>query len=127
MNFAGEHPDLFLEMTADGEIMVMPPREPSRFEWDPGKAALNWRKHGVSFETATRVFTDPNALFAQDRVENGEIRRQAIGLVEDTTLLLVAHAANEDRGHEVIRIISARNADRKERKRYEETNGLLPN
>lgn len=29
MNFAGEHPDLFLEMTADGEIMVMPPREPS--------------------------------------------------------------------------------------------------
>jgi len=79
-----------------------------RFEWDPGKAALNWRKHGVSFETATRVFTDPNALFEQDRVENGEIRWQAIGLVEDTTLLLVAHAANEDRGHEVIRIISAR-------------------
>lgn len=98
-----------------------------RFEWNPSKAATNWRKHGVSFETATRVFIDQNALFEQDRVENGEIRRQAIGLVEGTMLLLVAHVVKEDGNQEVIRIISARNADRKERTRYEEANGLLPN
>ena len=42
-----------------------------RFEWDPAKAAANRRKHGVSFETAARVFADPYALFEQDRTVDG--------------------------------------------------------
>jgi uncharacterized DUF497 family protein len=95
----------------------------SRFEWDPRKAASNWRKHGVSFETATRVFWDPNALFEQDRIKDNEIRWQAIGIVDGAVLLMVAHAVRDDSDSEVIRIISARHADRKESKRYEEANG----
>ncbi|WP_370451681.1 BrnT family toxin [Mesorhizobium sp.] len=47
-----------------------------RFEWDTEKARSNLRKHGVSFETAVRVFSDPFALVEQDRVEDGEYRWQ---------------------------------------------------
>ena len=61
-----------------------------RFEWDPAKAARNFRKHRVRFETAVRVFADPFALTAQDRIENGEWRWQTVGRVEGHLLLLVA-------------------------------------
>lgn len=93
------------------------------FAWDPAKAASNKRKHGVSFETAVRVFTDPNALVEQERIEDGEQRWQAVGIVEGSLMLAVAHTALENDGGETIRIISARRADRKERRRYEEANG----
>jgi uncharacterized DUF497 family protein len=95
-----------------------------RFEWDPTKAAGNLRKHGVSFDVAIRVFADPFALTLQDRIEGGEQRWQTIGMVEGHCLLLVAHTVLDETedGHsvEVIRIISARAADRRERRRYEE-------
>jgi uncharacterized protein len=92
-----------------------------RFVWDDAKARANLRKHRVSFETAARVFTDPHALTMRDRIEGGESRWQTLGRVGDITLLLVAHTLEEDPdGAEVIRIISARRADRKERKRYEQ-------
>ncbi|WP_163096875.1 BrnT family toxin [Acidithiobacillus ferrianus] len=95
-----------------------------RFEWDPAKAEVNWHKHKVRFEIAARVFADPFAWTAQDRIENGEIRWQTLGVVEGSRLvLLVAHAISEDEdGTEVIRIISARRADRKERQSYEQSN-----
>jgi uncharacterized DUF497 family protein len=93
-----------------------------RFEWDPDKAASNLRKHGVSFETAARVFRDPAALLEQDRMVNGERRWQALGVVEGFTMLLVAHVVHEEAHTEVIRIISARPANRQERRRYEEEN-----
>lgn len=97
----------------------------TRFEWDPAKAESNRRKHGVSFETATRVFADPFALTVQDRIEQGEARWQTLGIVEGYLLLLVAHTAwDEDDGVEVIRIISARRAEPKERKRYEQNCAL---
>ena len=92
----------------------------TRFEWGPAKAAANLRKHGVSFETATRVFSDPYALLEQDRIEAGEARWQAIGMVEGEVMLMVAHTAVEDSGGEVIRIISARRASREDRRRHEE-------
>ena len=93
-----------------------------KFEWDPDKAALNVRKHGVTFEVASLVFADPFALSAQDRIENGERRWQTIGIADGYLVLVVAHTAqdNED-GSEVIRIISARRADPKERRRYEQS------
>ena len=97
----------------------------TRFEWDPTKAASNWKKHGVSFPTAARVFSDPYALVLQDRMENGEERWQTIGVVEGVVLLLVAHTVREQDDVEVIRILSARRADRRERRRYEEENGDL--
>jgi uncharacterized protein len=96
-----------------------------RFEWDPAKAESNLRKHRVSFETATRVFADPFAVVEQDRIENGERRWQTLGTVEGYLLLLVAHTVRDDEaGTEVIRLISARRAEPKERKRYEQNGSL---
>lgn len=93
------------------------------FEWDPDKAALNLIRHRISFDTAVRTFADPLALSAQDRIENGEYRWQTLGIVEGHLLLLVAHTLRDaPDGGEVIRIISARRADPKERKRYEQQN-----
>jgi len=90
------------------------------FEWDEKKAEANHRKHGIRFEEAALVFDDPLAVSERERIENGEERWQTIGMVGGCLLLLVAHAVRlEDEGAEVIRIISARRVDRKERKRYE--------
>ncbi len=89
------------------------------FEWDEGKAEINYRKHGIRFEEAARVFEDPLALSEQDRIEGGEQRWQTIGLA-DTALLLVVHTVRfEDLDVEVVRIVGARRVDRKERRRYE--------
>jgi len=96
-----------------------------RFEWDPDKAASNIRKHHVSFETAIRVFADPFALTEHDRIEGGERRWRTLGAVDGYCVLLVAHTIldedNDGEAVEIIRIVSARIADRKERRRYEET------
>ena len=97
----------------------------TRFEWDANKNLANERKHGVDFETAARAFADPLALSEQDRIEDGEARWWTLGLVEWRLLLFVAHTVWEetnegDEAIEVIRIISARKADRKERRRYED-------
>ena len=93
----------------------------TRFEWDDAKAKRNLRKHGVAFDDAIVAFTDPFAVMKQDRIEGGERRWQTLGMVGGYSVLLVAHTVGEaDDGAEVIRIISARAADRKERKRYED-------
>jgi uncharacterized protein len=97
----------------------------TRFEWDPSKAASNLRKHGVRFETATRAFADPKALLEQDRIEDGEARWQILGVVDEDLLLMVAHTAQEQEDVETVRIISARNANRRERRRYEDINGAI--
>ena len=90
------------------------------FEWDAAKAASNFRKHGVRFEEAALVFDDPLAVSKQDRIENGEIRWQTIGLVSGCLLLLVAHTVRlEDQEVEIVRIISARRVERNERRQYE--------
>ena len=86
----------------------------TRFEWDHTKAASNLRKHDVDFQTATFAFTDPNAFFEQDRVEDGEVRWKVIGMVDGDLLLLVAHTTQEQEDVEVLRIISARPTNRRE-------------
>jgi uncharacterized protein len=91
-----------------------------RFEWDSEKNRRNQAKHdGLDFETAARVFNDPNFILAKDRVVEGEQRWHAIGTVSGAVLLVV-HAYFEDgkNGEEVIRIISAREADQRERRIY---------
>ena len=93
-----------------------------RFVWDPVKARTNLRKHGVTFEDAMYVFDDPGARFEQDRAdEGGDPRWQALGLAGGVLLLLVAHTVREEGRDEIIRLISARRATRKERNRYDET------
>ena len=89
------------------------------FDWDPEKARSNLRKHGISFAIAQHVFSDPDALSEGDRIEGGERRWQTLGLADGVLLLLVAHTVENDGQDEIIRVISARRADRKERKRYE--------
>ena len=93
------------------------------FEWDPIKARTNQRKHGITFEEAVNVFDDPYALFERDRTddETGELRWHAIGVLGDVMVLLVAHVVREEGQDEVIRLVSARRATRRERSRYEQT------
>jgi len=89
------------------------------FEWDPGKAAQNRRKHGVSFREAATVFGDPLAMTYQDPDHSVEEQRFiTIGMSSLGRLLIAAHA---DRG-ENIRIISARKTTLRERTDYEQEN-----
>jgi uncharacterized DUF497 family protein len=90
------------------------------FEWDEAKARSNEREHGVRFEDAMLVFADPWAMMDQDRVEGGELRWQTLGMVGGFVLLLLAHTVRTEDQDEIIRIISARKAARKERKRYDQ-------
>jgi hypothetical protein len=94
------------------------------FEWDAVKASNNIRKHGISFDTATRVFADPNLLMEQDRIENGEYRWQTIGLIDRQLLVLVAHTIWDEEKNEAVRMISARPANKQEKKRYEQHRSL---
>jgi hypothetical protein len=87
------------------------------FTWDAGKARSNVRKHGVSFAEASTSFADPLSLTIPDPAHSvGEERSVLIGLSAAGRLLVVVHA---DLG-EVIRIISAREATRRERRDHEE-------
>ena len=88
------------------------------FEWDEAKAQSNIRKHGVSFELVRSVFIDPFALIEQDRVVGGEARWRTIGSTSTGIVLFVAHAIEEQGNFEVVRIISARRATRRERELY---------
>ncbi len=88
--------------------------------WDENKNLINQKKHHISFELAQCVFDDPLHLSRRDRIENGELRWQTLGLVGNVALLLVAHSVTETDGEDMIRIISARKADKTERKIYEQ-------
>ena len=90
-----------------------------RFEWDEGKDRANIVKHGVGFDEARRVFSDPHVIIREDRVIEGEERLHAIGYVD--RVLLVVHTITEEGLSAIIRIISARKATPAERKLYEES------
>ena len=87
------------------------------FEWDARKAEVNARKHGVTFDEATTVFGDPHAMLMADPDHSGrEIRYLLLGLTTRHRLLVVAFVDRPPR----TRLISARRATRRERRRYEE-------
>jgi uncharacterized DUF497 family protein len=86
------------------------------FEWDDRKAAQNVAKHGVPFEYAARVFLDPHRLDSQDNRHYGEERRLTLGKIEGR-LFAVAYTP---RGT-VLRLISARKANAREQRKYNET------
>ena len=88
-----------------------------KFEWDQQKAAVNLAKHKVAFEEAATVFGDPlGRITADSRHSVVEERFVILGISEARRLLAVMYADRND----VIRIISARKATRRERKNYEE-------
>ena len=90
-----------------------------RFEWDDEKAELNIRKHGIRFSDAVKAFDDPNAIELLDELNSdSEIRFQLIGLT-NRTLLFVAFTERED----VTRIISARKANARQTRIYNDRKG----
>jgi uncharacterized DUF497 family protein len=94
-----------------------------RFDWDPKKAAANIEKHNIRFVDAITAFDDPYALIAPDPSHSTmtELREWLIGEA-DTGLLVVVFTIRQ--AGNVYRIISARPANRKERKRYVESKKL---
>jgi uncharacterized protein len=89
------------------------------FDWNPIKASSNYQKHGVRFEEAITVFSDPNALDGPDVLHSGqEVRFLRIGLSDGGHLLTVAYTFRRIGDETKIRIISARKASRKERRFY---------
>jgi uncharacterized DUF497 family protein len=91
-----------------------------RLEWDGRKNRVNQQKHSISFETAALVFNDSNTTFRKDRIVDGEQRWRAVGAVE-RAVLLVVHVYRMESEHgeeETIRIISAREANKRERRIY---------
>ena len=87
------------------------------FEWDLRKAEFNARKHGVTFEEASTVFGDPLGLLMPDPDHSlSEERYLVLGMSTRQRLLVVAFAERPPR----TRLISARRATRRERRRYEE-------
>jgi uncharacterized DUF497 family protein len=88
-----------------------------RFDWDPKKYRENQRDHKVSFEEAKTAFADEHGLLMADPDHSeDEDRFLLLGLSANLRLLVVCHTYRED--EEVIRLISARTADRSERTQY---------
>jgi uncharacterized DUF497 family protein len=92
------------------------------FEWDPAKASENLAKHAVAFEAAAGVFRDPLALTVYDSEHSeAEERWATVGRAEDGKVLVVSHTFEETGATTAtVRIISAREAKRRERENYEE-------
>lgn len=89
------------------------------FEWDPSKAEINLRKHGVSFTEAGTVFGDDLAITVPDPDHSdSEDRNITVGWSSSHRLLIVSHTDRGDR----IRIISACELTKAEQKEYEEEN-----
>jgi hypothetical protein len=86
------------------------------FEWDPGKATQNARRHRVTFDEASTVFGDPLALLMPDPDHSEDEQRYLLlGMSAHPRLLVIAFSDRPPR----TRLISARRATRRERRRYE--------
>ena len=91
------------------------------FTWDDEKEQINIRKHGVDFSVAARVFLDEDVLLEYNSVDEytGEERWDAIGIFDAGILFVVyVERVTADDEDDIIRIISARHAERREKKRY---------
>ncbi len=87
------------------------------FEWDADKAEKNWRKHRIEFELAAQVFADPHRIEKYDAAhDSDEDRWQTIGLAASLVLMVVY--AERGIAGEVVRLISARKANRHEYETY---------
>ena len=90
------------------------------FGWDTQKALINYEKHRVPFEEATTVFFDPEALDWEDlKHSQFERRFKRVGVSIEGRILMVVYTIRRMKdGKETIRIITARQASRKEREAY---------
>jgi uncharacterized protein len=85
-----------------------------KYEWDAGKNVANQMKHGISFEEALLIFEGDVLTGVDTRRDYGETRMVSIGAIQDLIVIVVVHT---DRNG-LVRIISARLANRKERQKY---------
>lgn len=95
-------------------ILELP--EPITFDWDQGNVNKNVKKHGITDKEAEEVFLNFNIIVPNQRHSRTEIRYGATGQTNDDKILFIAFTIRKGQ----IRIISARPADKKERKLYEE-------
>nr|WKF57650.1 hypothetical protein HUO10_002143 [Paraburkholderia busanensis] len=86
------------------------------FEWDEAKNQINIRKHGIDFADAIDVFNHPVLTALDEREDYGEERWVALGWIEASMGVVVYVERSED----VLRIISARKATRRENRQYKE-------
>ena len=86
------------------------------FEWDEKKSTGNLKKHGISFEEASLIFEGPTLSWTDDRIDYGEQRTVSIGLIQGVVAVAVVHTDRKGK----TRIISARLANRRERKFYDD-------
>ena len=84
------------------------------FDWDAAKNDANLKKHGISFDEAQHIFDGPTLTRADDRQDYGEKRNISLGALSPDAVLVVVHTERRDK----IRLISARKANRGERKVY---------
>jgi len=90
-----------------------------KFEWDINKEKINIKKHGVTFEQASYVFSDIYALSRfDDEHSEDEDRWVLLGRSLNETILVVVHTFRDKNGEEYTRIISARKATKNEQKAY---------
>ena len=87
-----------------------------QFEWDENKNQLNQRKHGISFEEAKEIFFGTIFTSVSEKIDYGEIREISIGKIQNVLIVAVVHTDRNGK----IRIISARKATPKERRKYNE-------
>lgn len=90
-----------------------------KFEWDDEKNRINKAKHGISFELAMQVWLDDNRLLVLDSSAPDEERWHAIGLLGPFTVVVAVHTYRGTEDQETVRIISARKATPRERRRYQ--------
>ena len=92
-----------------------------KFEWDKGKERINVKKHGVSFEQASYVFSDPYALNKYDGEHSQEEDRWLLlGKSLNEVMLVVVHTFRDNEGVESVRVISARRATSHEQDIYQD-------
>ena len=87
-----------------------------QFEWDENKNQLNQRKHGMSFEEAKGIFFGTVFTSVSEKIDYGEIREISIGKIQSVLIVAVVHTDRNGK----VRIISARKATPKERRKYNE-------
>jgi len=92
----------------------------TKYTWDKKKAKLNRQSHGVSFDQAVQVFSDPFMIVQENILDGNEQRYHAIGAIGSALLLLVVFVDRSTPNVEIIHIISARQTERYERAIYED-------
>ena len=90
--------------------------EPLAFEWDSGNLNKNLIKHNIAKDEAEQAFVNENLIWNDERHSHEEVRYNLVGLTDADKILFISFTVRKSK----VRIISARLADKKERKIYEE-------